>query len=106
MKDTGTAFQFKGSKNYHVIEPGDKATFFLYLIYVENADNIKLFEGKCEGTLIKPNTFSGNISIPFDCFFVPDGTTKTYAQMRNTQEGHTYFYRIRALKKFLEWWNQ
>ena len=23
MKDTGTAFQFKGSKSYHAIEPGD-----------------------------------------------------------------------------------
>ena len=23
MKDTGTAFQFKGGKNYHAIEPGD-----------------------------------------------------------------------------------
>ena len=23
MKETGTAFQFKGGKNYHAIEPGD-----------------------------------------------------------------------------------
>jgi hypothetical protein len=23
MKDTGTAFQFKSSKSYHAIEPGD-----------------------------------------------------------------------------------
>jgi hypothetical protein len=27
MKDTGTAFQFKHSKSYHPIKPGDKKTY-------------------------------------------------------------------------------
>ena len=27
MKDTGTAFQFKGRKSYHPVEPGDKQRY-------------------------------------------------------------------------------
>ena len=27
MKDTGTAFQFKGSKDYYVVAPGDKKKY-------------------------------------------------------------------------------
>ena len=27
MKDTGTAFKFKGSKSYHALEPGDKKKY-------------------------------------------------------------------------------
>ena len=27
MKDTGTAFKFKGSKSYHALEPGDKTKY-------------------------------------------------------------------------------
>jgi non-canonical purine NTP pyrophosphatase (RdgB/HAM1 family) len=94
---------FEGIKK--LIEQKDKATFFLYMIYVEKANSFNIFEGKCEGTLTKPEVFSGNVELPFDCFFIPHGTTKTYAQMRNTPEGNNYFYRIKALKNFLNWWN-
>jgi non-canonical purine NTP pyrophosphatase (RdgB/HAM1 family) len=90
---------FEGIKK--LIENGDKATFFLYMIYVKNIDSFSIFEGKCKGTLTKPTSFSGNVTLPFDCFFIPRGTTKTYAQMRGTTEGNNYFYRIKALKKFL-----
>ena len=27
MKETGTAFQFKGRKSYHPVEPGDKQRY-------------------------------------------------------------------------------
>ncbi len=89
-----------------LIETGDKAFFFLYLIYVQGPDNIKMFEGKCEGTLVKPEKFSGDPNLPYDCLFIPTGSNKTYAQMRGTSEGNTYFYRIRALKNFITWWHQ
>ena len=70
----------------------------------DKKDSITIFEGKCEGTLVQPKEFSGNPSLPYDCVFVPNGTNKTYAQIRNTKESEKYLYRIQALKKFLNWY--
>ena len=87
-----------------LIETGDKATFRLYMVYIDAPDSFELFEGVCEGTLTKPKEFYGNPKLPYDCFFIPNGTDKSYAQLRNTPEGNKYFYRIKALKQFLEWY--
>ena len=93
---------FEGIKK--LINTGDKAYFLLHMIYVDKKDSITIFEGKCEGTLVQPKEFSGNPSLPYDCVFVPNGTNKTYAQIRNTKESEKYLYRIQALKKFLNWY--
>ena len=87
-----------------LIEDGDKATFLLYVVYISSPTNFKVFEGKCEGILKKPKEFYGSQNLPYDCLFVPNGTTETYADMRNTDEGNKFFYRIKALKQFLEWY--
>jgi non-canonical purine NTP pyrophosphatase (RdgB/HAM1 family) len=95
---------FEGIKR--LINSGDKAYFLLHMIYMDSKDSITIFEGKNEGTLIKPRKFSGKPNFPYDCLFVPKGSDKTYGQLRNTKESDKYFYRIKALKKFLKWWKE
>jgi XTP/dITP diphosphohydrolase len=86
-----------------LINQGDRATFLLYLVYIDGPKSFKIFEGKCEGKLIKPKKFSGHEKLPYSCLFVPTGSTKTYAQLFGTKEGNKYLYRIKALKKFVAW---
>jgi non-canonical purine NTP pyrophosphatase (RdgB/HAM1 family) len=93
---------FDGLKR--LIDEGDRATFLLYIVYMESADQYHVFEGKCSGKLVKPDEFTGNPSLPFDVFFVPDGADVTYADMRSDQSHYSdFYYRIRALKQFLTW---
>lgn len=94
---------FEGLKK--IISPGDRATFLLYLIFITGPEEYQIFEGRCDGKLIIPEYFDAHPSLPYDAFFVPDGeTTKTYAQLRGTPDATQYLYRIRALKKFLDWY--
>lgn len=96
---------FEGLKR--LIDQGDRAHFLLYIVYIEAPHEWHVFEGSCHGHLIKPAIFDGDPHLPFDVFFVPDGTDKTYGQMRQTFDVHAdYYYRIRALKKFLTWYQQ
>lgn len=87
-----------------LFEQGDKAYFLLYLVYMDGQDSYQVFEGRCNGHLIVPEQFSARPDLPFDDIFLPEGSDKTYAQMRFTPEMNEYFYRLRALKKFLEWY--
>jgi XTP/dITP diphosphohydrolase len=89
-----------------LIEEKDPAHFLLRMIYIDGPESFHIFEGRCDGTLTKPKEFYGNLKLPYDCFFIPNGTDKSYAQMRGTEEGNKYFYRIKALKSFLEWWHK
>lgn len=86
-----------------LIDVGDKATFLLYLVYIDGPKSFKIFKGKCSGTLTKPKKFSGHEKLPYSCLFIPDGSKKTYAQLHGTKEGNKYLYRLKALKKFLKW---
>ncbi len=89
-----------------LIDEKDKAYFMLHMIYIDDPENITIFEGKCEGTLTKPKELSGCPTLPYDCIFIPNGIDKTYAQIRNTPEGDKYLYRLQALQKFLKWYKK
>lgn len=93
---------FEGLKK--IIDNGDKATFLLYIAYIDKPESIELFEGKSEGTIQKPEKFYGNPHLPYSCMFVPNGTDKTYEDLRNTKEGEPFLYRIKALKQFVNWY--
>ncbi|MFC1894958.1 non-canonical purine NTP pyrophosphatase [Candidatus Dependentiae bacterium] len=95
---------FEGIKK--LIEVGDKAFKMLHMIYIDHLDSITIFEEKCYGTLVKPKKFIGNPSLPFDCVFLPQGSKKTYAELRNTKESDNFFHRINALKNFLKWYKK
>jgi len=87
-----------------LIKQGDKATFLLQLIFQDGDQSYKIFEGKCEGHLVIPDTFQAHPELPYDDIFQPDGAESTYAHMRGTAELDEYAYRLRALKKFISWY--
>lgn len=93
---------FEGIKK--LFNEGDPAKFLLYMVYIESPTRYEIFEGSCEGTLIKPSAFNALPTLPYDSIFIPHGTTQTYAQLRNTPEAKKYLYRLRALQKFLTWY--
>lgn len=92
---------FEGIKKLY--EPGDKAHFLLYLVYVHDAKTSHIFEGSCEGTLFKPEIFDAHPSLPYGAIFIPTGATKTYAQLRKENHNKQFDHRIRALEKFIQW---
>ncbi|MFH0898240.1 MAG: non-canonical purine NTP pyrophosphatase [bacterium] len=91
-----------------LVHDDPRAYFFLYLIYVDGPNSYQIFEGKCEGKIVSPaEVFTAHPQFPYDEIFVPDGSRgRTYAQMRGTQDMDTFAYRLRAAKKFLEWYKE
>jgi len=82
----------------------DPAYFLLYLVYVDAQGQPHVFEGRCDGTLTKQYTGSVHPALSYDRCFIPDGLTKTYAELRSDPAYELYFYRVQALKSFLAWW--
>jgi non-canonical purine NTP pyrophosphatase (RdgB/HAM1 family) len=91
---------FEGLKR--IIEDGDRATRVLYLAYCDGGEPV-LFEGRSEGTLVIPDEI-GDPRFPYNSFFIPDGAEQTNEHMRGLIAQHgKEFYRIKALQKFLAW---
>jgi non-canonical purine NTP pyrophosphatase (RdgB/HAM1 family) len=87
-----------------LVNPGDKASFLLTMVYIEGPGQFQLFEGRCEGQIIHPTNFNTEPALPFDAIFVPANETRTYAELRHTADESRFSYRIRALQKFLAWY--
>lgn len=103
-----TKYVFKGiglEGLWKLIEPGEKATFRLHLIYWYAPEKYEIFVGECAGTVTKQKKFLGTPQFPYDTLFIPDGSDKTYAELRQSGEHEVYDYRIGALKKFLHWYS-
>lgn len=89
-----------------LVKEGDKATFLLHLIYLEDPDTYQIFKGECVGSIVIPKNLSAHPELPYDDIFKPNGSDKTYAELRGTDEFERYAYRVDALKKFLRWLQQ
>jgi len=73
---------------------GSKAKMISWIAYSCN-DKIETFKGETEGTI--PTTpMTGNYGFGFDAVFVPDGSTKSLAQMP-VEEKMIYSARYKAL---------
>jgi inosine triphosphate pyrophosphatase len=54
------------------------------LAYAQSADDIIFFEGRAKGTLVRPR---GQGGFGWDVIFQPDGSDKTYAEMKEKNPG-------------------
>lgn len=103
---TITKFIFKGlglNGILKLVEEDNRATFLLYIAYVDSDEKVEIFEGACKGKIIVPFEKKAHPSLPWDDLFVPDGSEKTYAQLRQNDDFEKYGYRLFALQKFLDW---
>jgi XTP/dITP diphosphohydrolase len=75
-----------------------QAAFVAVLCLADPAGGDRLFEGRVEGTLVE--TPRGASGFGYDPIFVPDGRTRTFAEM-TAAEKHEISHRRRALDAFL-----
>ena len=91
---------------FALAKKNNKGSLILHLIYMDKPDSCHSFVGKCAGQIVEPKEWKVLPTLPWDTVFLPDGTDKTYLEMRNTPQEAEYAYRIRALKKFLTWYKK
>lgn len=75
-----------------------KAQFRTVIAYI-NGNERHLFEGKVEGQITEDP--SGKEGFGYDPVFIPDGSTKTFAEM-TLEEKNAFSHRARALKKLVD----
>ncbi len=75
-----------------------KARFRTVISYIINGKEF-LFEGIIEGRIATEP--SGTQGFGYDPLFIPDGSTKTFAEMDLTEK-NTYSHRARAFARFIE----
>lgn len=77
------------------------ARFITIVCLIRNGEQF-IFEGECKGTIIAGRKGTGGFG--YDSVFVPDGDTRTFAEM-NMDEKNKYSHRKKAIEKlaaFLE----
>ncbi|MBT4594516.1 hypothetical protein HOD08_01400 [bacterium] len=84
-----------------LVQPGDRAFFRLFMVYMENPETYEFFEGRCDGSIATP-THEAHEGLPYDAIFSPDGSDKTYAEIKQIPgEDAKFAYRLKALQKFI-----
>lgn len=78
----------------------DRKARFITAIALNLNHNQTLFEGICEGTILKER--KGKKGFGYDPIFQPDGYTKSFAQMTMSEKGEIS-HRAKALRKLIEY---
>lgn len=76
-----------------------KATAKCYIGFAQSAKNIKVFVGETKGTIANKPRGKMNFAKGWDPIFIPNGTTKTNAEMP-LEEKNKFSHRRKALNKF------
>lgn len=86
---------------FKLVGPGDRAYFLLYLVYVDAEGKEQVFEGRCDGCIVRPDVFIAHSDLPFDDIFLPDGSMQSYAELFKTPEFAAFSYRLRAMQALI-----
>jgi XTP/dITP diphosphohydrolase len=84
----------------------NKASFNLTMVYMNGTEDLHVFEGKKEGTIVRPALDRADFSSSLTEIFKPQGSSKTYAELKGIKELENFSPRIIAFKKFLMWYQQ
>jgi len=76
-----------------------KACFKSVIAYGEPGKRPVLFIGECHGTISR--RILGNHGFGYDPIFIPDGETKTFAQME-TEEKNRFSHRGKSIEKLID----
>ncbi|MBU7023189.1 MAG: XTP/dITP diphosphatase [Theionarchaea archaeon] len=76
---------------------------FASVIAYHDGSRVNLFMGEVAGTLAE--TMKGEKGFGFDPIFIPDGETRTFAEME-TEEKNLYSHRGKAFTAFMSYLNQ
>lgn len=78
-------------------QPAHFASFIAYKKSARSAP--QLFSGRCNGKLTTKIQGKLKPKMPYDNFFIPNGDTRTFAQM-SIEEKQQYDHRSKAIRKF------
>jgi XTP/dITP diphosphohydrolase len=99
-------FQGIGLDGIWLLAKDNPSAYFLsYLVYIDNLESYHCFSGVCKGTLIEPHGFATHTQLPYTAMFVPEGKTKTIAQLQVAHEEESYHHRFKAIKQLIAWLN-
>jgi non-canonical purine NTP pyrophosphatase (RdgB/HAM1 family) len=89
---------------FKLVNSGDRAYFLIDLVYAYGPGQYEVFEVKNNGSIVHPGpNFDATSRLPYLSIIIPDGSTKTYAQLKKEGKDHEFNFRIQAFKKFLMW---
>lgn len=80
-----------------------KAVFRSVIAYKEPDKSPMFFVGECRGRIFTKEL--GNHGFGFDPIFIPDGETKTFAQM-DVKEKNRFSHRARSLEKLIDFFKK
>jgi XTP/dITP diphosphohydrolase len=96
-------FQGVGLEGTWLLAKDDPRAFFQCIVaYCDGPDSIQLFEGRCDGTLVPPNSVKVHPQLPYTALFVPNGFTQTMAELRGTTQERDIHHRYKALVGLVE----
>jgi len=99
-------YQGTGREGFWLLGKDDPRAYFLCIIlFYQGPDDYHLFEGKCLGKIIEPGNVTAPSQFPLLSMFVPDGMTKTLAELHNSPEVQNITHRHKALVAFVDWLN-
>lgn len=73
------------------------------LVYCDNEEDCHIFTGTTYGTIVEPKVPIIDTKFPFTYVFVPDGTNKTFAEIKGTEEEKKVHHRFKSLQEFTLW---
>ncbi len=85
-----------------LLEGKTKRAYFSTVVAYCGGKTAKCFEGRTEGTVLLSPRGIAAPKLPYDPYFVPDGSEKTYGEM-TLEEKNSFSHRARAFQKFGEW---
>ena len=85
-----------------LLEGKELAADFVTVACYADGNEIKCFEGRVAGKVVLEPRGTAPPKLPYDPYFVPDGSEKTYAEM-SLEEKNTFSHRVKAFQKFAEW---
>ena len=74
------------------------------LVYIDGPGSYEIFEGRCDGHLIQEPRGRLIPIFPYRPYFVPDGCSKTFAELEECGEQLPFDHRRQALEKFVQWY--
>ena len=82
-----------------------RAYFMTAVALISPEGNVTYFEGKVFGNILKKPRCKPQPQMPYSCLFVPNGQTKTWAEM-DTEEVNKISHRGIAFRKVIEFFQQ
>lgn len=76
--------------------------FYSCFVYVDKNEIYQSFEGKFSGKFIEPKQEVLDKDFPYTYIFIPEGSKKTLADIRGTEEEKKFNHRFKAVKSWIE----